>query len=254
MADDIAGSGLSARRCKRRSTGDRLTLHLGRATLWAACVCAVGCASACASGCTPAPSAPRLSSPPAQEQATIMTSPTTLSTPAAPPGVTFAPAQLAALSARAQVPPRTRHLHPDGGPLYINRLAAESSPYLLQHAHNPVDWFPWGPEALARPAETRPADPAQRRLLRLPLVPRHGAGELRGPTIALHERALRQHQGRPRGAPRPRRALHAGRPVHDGGHGGWPMTVFLTPEGEPFSAAPISRPRRRGGCRASPRC
>ncbi|HYU48886.1 MAG TPA: DUF255 domain-containing protein, partial [Candidatus Limnocylindria bacterium] len=30
-----------------------------------------------------------------------------------------------------------------------NRLATETSPYLLQHAHNPVDWYPWGPEALA---------------------------------------------------------------------------------------------------------
>src|SRR3954467_13414108 len=33
-----------------------------------------------------------------------------------------------------------------------NRLASETSPYLLQHAHNPVDWWPWGPEALARAA------------------------------------------------------------------------------------------------------
>ncbi|HLQ48977.1 MAG TPA: thioredoxin domain-containing protein, partial [Candidatus Dormibacteraeota bacterium] len=31
-----------------------------------------------------------------------------------------------------------------------NRLAGETSPYLLQHANNPVDWYPWGPEALAR--------------------------------------------------------------------------------------------------------
>ena len=31
-----------------------------------------------------------------------------------------------------------------------NRLASETSPYLLQHAHNPVDWYPWGPEALER--------------------------------------------------------------------------------------------------------
>ena len=31
-----------------------------------------------------------------------------------------------------------------------NRLAGETSPYLLQHAHNPVDWYPWGPEALER--------------------------------------------------------------------------------------------------------
>ena len=34
-----------------------------------------------------------------------------------------------------------------------NRLANESSPYLLQHAHNPVDWFPWGEEALRKAAE-----------------------------------------------------------------------------------------------------
>src|SRR6266849_6013093 len=32
----------------------------------------------------------------------------------------------------------------------VNRLAHESSPYLLQHAHNPVDWYPWGPEAFAK--------------------------------------------------------------------------------------------------------
>ena len=38
-----------------------------------------------------------------------------------------------------------------------NRLAGETSPYLLQHAHNPVDWFPWGPEALAKAkAEDKP--------------------------------------------------------------------------------------------------
>ncbi len=43
--------------------------------------------------------------------------------------------------------PRTRHLRADGSPKYINRLFLESSPYLLQHAHNPVDWYPWGDEA-----------------------------------------------------------------------------------------------------------
>src|SRR5436305_4812420 len=38
-----------------------------------------------------------------------------------------------------------------------NHLAGETSPYLLQHAHNPVDWYPWGPEALARAkAENKP--------------------------------------------------------------------------------------------------
>ena len=44
--------------------------------------------------------------------------------------------------------PRTHHLD-DGRPRFTNRLALETSPYLLQHAHNPVNWFPWGDEAFA---------------------------------------------------------------------------------------------------------
>ncbi len=43
--------------------------------------------------------------------------------------------------------PRTKHLEPDGWATYTNRLFLESSPYLLQHAHNPVNWYPWGDEA-----------------------------------------------------------------------------------------------------------
>src|SRR5439155_642897 len=50
--------------------------------------------------------------------------------------------------------PHTRHLRPDGSPRYTNRLILESSPYLLQHAHNPVNWYPWGDEAFDR--EVRP--------------------------------------------------------------------------------------------------
>jgi uncharacterized protein YyaL (SSP411 family) len=42
-----------------------------------------------------------------------------------------------------------RHLNPDGTPRYTNRLAQQTSPYLRQHAHNPVDWYAWGPEAFA---------------------------------------------------------------------------------------------------------
>ncbi|HEX3843570.1 MAG TPA: thioredoxin domain-containing protein [Steroidobacteraceae bacterium] len=42
------------------------------------------------------------------------------------------------------------HLNPDGSPKYTNRLLAETSPYLRQHAHNPVNWYPWGEEAFAR--------------------------------------------------------------------------------------------------------
>jgi uncharacterized protein YyaL (SSP411 family) len=64
-------------------------------------------------------------------------------------------------------------------------------PYLLQHAHNPVDWHPWGEEALARRGEDKPI------LLsigysRLPLVPRDGARVVRGRRDRrAHERALR---------------------------------------------------------------
>lgn len=43
--------------------------------------------------------------------------------------------------------PRTEHFITDGRPKYINRLILEQSPYLLQHAHNPVDWFPFGSDA-----------------------------------------------------------------------------------------------------------
>ena len=49
--------------------------------------------------------------------------------------------------------PRTRHLLEDGSPRYTNRLIFESSPYLRQHAHNPVNWFPWGDEAFELAAE-----------------------------------------------------------------------------------------------------
>ena len=42
---------------------------------------------------------------------------------------------------------RTRYLNDEGQPIYSNRLVDEDSPYLLQHAHNPVDWHPWGAEA-----------------------------------------------------------------------------------------------------------
>ena len=57
----------------------------------------------------------------------------------------------AALAAKGpEYQPRTEHLHPDGSPLYTNRLILEDSPYLLQHAHNPVDWYPWSPAAFDR--------------------------------------------------------------------------------------------------------
>ncbi len=70
-----------------------------------------------------------------------------------PPGLRRDSSERAALQvAYAAMPaayePRT-HLKQNGRPLYINRLIHEASPYLLQHAHNPVDWWPWGDAALA---------------------------------------------------------------------------------------------------------
>ncbi len=70
-----------------------------------------------------------------------------------PPGLRRNPTEHAALQAAfatmpATYEPRT-HLKQNGRPLYINRLIHEPSPYLLQHAHNPVDWWPWGDAALA---------------------------------------------------------------------------------------------------------
>jgi uncharacterized protein YyaL (SSP411 family) len=55
------------------------------------------------------------------------------------------------------------HINDDETPKYTNRLIHETSPYLLQHAHNPVDWYPWGEEALAKAHATiwRAADNAR---------------------------------------------------------------------------------------------
>ena len=117
-----------------------------------------------------------------------------------------------------------------GDSVSTNRLANETSPYLLQHAHNPVDWYPWGEEALARArAEDKPI------LLSIGYSACHWCHVMEhesfeDPDRRADERALRQHQGRSRGAAGPRRDLHAGRAAVTG-HGGWPMTVFLTPDG-----------------------
>ena len=115
-----------------------------------------------------------------------------------------------------------------------NRLAGETSPYLLQHAHNPVDWYPWGPEALAKAkAEDKPI------FLSIGYAACHWCHVMEresfedAATAARPERRLRRDQGRPRGAARPRPGLHGRRPGDDR-QGGWPMSVFLTPDGQPF--------------------
>ena len=91
-----------------------------------------------------------------------------------------------------------------------NRLGPRDQPLSPAAQGQPRPLVGLGARGAGRGQAHRQADPALGRLRRLPLVPRHGARELRGRGHRRrHERALRQHQGRPRGAPRHRRHLHA---------------------------------------------
>ncbi len=117
-----------------------------------------------------------------------------------------------------------------------NRLAGETSPYLLQHAGNPVDWYPWGPEALERAqAEDRPI------LLSVGYaachwchVMAHESFEDPGTAALMNEHFVSVKVDREE---RPDvDAVYMSAVQAMTGQGGWPMTVFLTPEGEPFFA------------------
>ena len=66
------------------------------------------------------------------------------------PGASLDAGALSQIATAAPVsPPRTKYKDASGAPIYTNRLVFERSPYLRQHAHNPVNWRPWGPAALA---------------------------------------------------------------------------------------------------------
>ncbi|MEW5911814.1 MAG: thioredoxin domain-containing protein [Thermodesulfobacteriota bacterium] len=117
-----------------------------------------------------------------------------------------------------------------------NRLAQEKSPYLLQHAENPVDWWPWGQEALE-----------EARTLDRPIFLSIGYATCHWCHVMAHEsfqdpevaRLLNQHFV-------PIKVDREERPDLDGvymavcqaltGRGGWPLSVFLTPQGKPFYA------------------
>jgi hypothetical protein len=117
-----------------------------------------------------------------------------------------------------------------------NRLAAETSPYLLQHANNPVDWYPWGPEALAK-AETE----AKPILLSVGYAACHWCHVMERESFENEDTAalMNEHFVSIK-------VDREERPDIDGIYmdavqamthrGGWPMTVFLTPEGAPFYA------------------
>jgi len=115
-----------------------------------------------------------------------------------------------------------------------NRLAGETSPYLLQHRENPVDWYPWGPEALGRALEEdRPI------LLSVGYSACHWCHVMEresfedGATAAyMNEHFVCVKVDREE---RPDvDAIYMEAVQSMTGHGGWPMTVFLDPEGVPF--------------------
>jgi hypothetical protein len=106
-------------------------------------------------------------------------------------------------------------LAPDGGPRF-NRLIFSSSPYLLQHAENPVDWYPWGEEAFA--AAARDDKPI---FLSIGYATCHWCHVMARESFedeeiaALSERSLCMHQSRPGGTPRPGQYIHERLPGHD---------------------------------------
>jgi uncharacterized protein YyaL (SSP411 family) len=129
----------------------------------------------------------------------------------------------------------------------VNRLAAETSPYLLQHADNPVDWYPWGEEALARARdEDRPI------LLSIGYsachwchVMEHESFEDEETAALMNERFVNIKVDREE---RPDLdSLYMDAVVSLTGQGGWPMTVFLTPEGKPFYGGTYYPPEPRHG-------
>ncbi|HVD38152.1 MAG TPA: thioredoxin domain-containing protein [Solirubrobacterales bacterium] len=115
-----------------------------------------------------------------------------------------------------------------------NRLAQETSPYLLQHQDNPVDWYPWGPEALERAREEDTPI-----LLSVGYSACHWCHVMERESFEDAETAayMNEHfvcvkvdrEERPDVD-----AIYMEAVQTITGHGGWPMTVFLDPEGVPF--------------------
>src|SRR5438067_446567 len=115
-----------------------------------------------------------------------------------------------------------------------NRLAGETSPYLLQHAHNPVDWYPWGPEALQKAKEEdKPI------LLSIGYSACHWCHVMERESFENEQIARSMNENfvsiKVDREERPDLdAVYMDAVQAMTGHGGWPMTVFLTPDGAPF--------------------
>ena len=128
-----------------------------------------------------------------------------------------------------------------------NRLAHETSPYLLQHKDNPVDWYPWGPEALERArSEDKPI------LLSIGYAACHWCHVMERESFedARVAGLMNRHfvcikvdrEERP-----DLDAVYMEAVQTMTGHGGWPMTVFLTPDGAPFFGGTYFPPDDRHG-------
>jgi len=129
-------------------------------------------------------------------------------------------------------------------PQHTNRLIRETSPYLLQHAHNPVDWYPWGEEALRRAKEEN-----------RPILLSIGYSACHWCHVMAHEsfedEAIAELMNRHFVCVKVDReerpdldAIYmAATLAMNQGQGGWPMTVFLTPDRQPFFAGTYFPPR-----------
>ena len=137
---------------------------------------------------------------------------------------------------------------PDGAaPSHTNRLIHETSPYLLQHAHNPVDWHPWGPEAWDRArAEDKPV------LVSIGYAACHWCHVMERESFENEATADRQNElfisikvdreERPDVDEIYMEAVQLMR-----GQGGWPLNVFCMPDGRPFYGGTYFPPARRMG-------
>lgn len=135
----------------------------------------------------------------------------------------------------------------DQPPKFTNALAQERSPYLLQHAHNPVNWLPWGPEAFAKAkAEDKPI------FLSSGYSTCHWCHVMERESFENEEIAKQINEGFI-----PVKVDREERPDVDltymtyvqaaSGHGGWPMSVFLTPELKPFYGGTYYPPENMPG-------
>jgi uncharacterized protein YyaL (SSP411 family) len=134
-----------------------------------------------------------------------------------------------------------------------NRLIQETSPYLLQHAFNPVDWYPWGPEAFEKAkTENKPI------FLSVGYSACHWCHVMERESFENQEIARQMNRDFVC-----IKVDREERPDIDSiymlavqlltGRGGWPMTVFLTPSGEPFYGGTYFPPENRPGMLGLPR-